>query len=214
MFVAARSPSTALMDNIRRKQMAWIAAILEAKGWKRQNLAEAAAISPATLTKFFNDPLNAAQLNTRTVEKIAAISPLPPYATDVVVGMGEPEATPFNFEDASTTIARAVAAIKNGQNGLDPWVLGNDANEAAGYRRGDIVMVDLNATPQDGDLVCAQVFGARDAETIFRFYEAPFLTAASTRHQLYKTVLINPAYVQIRGVVVASLRPRPERLAS
>lgn len=81
MLLDARPPRFSVVENIRRKQIAWITAILELTSWKRQNLAEKAGVSPATLTKFFNDPKNFASLDHRTVERLAAVSPLPPYDT-------------------------------------------------------------------------------------------------------------------------------------
>lgn len=69
----------AIVENPRRKQLDWIGAILEHKGWRPSRLAKAAKIDHSTLSKFLNDPLNAAHLNSTSVEKIAAAGGIPPY---------------------------------------------------------------------------------------------------------------------------------------
>jgi hypothetical protein len=57
--------------------------------------------------------------------------------------------------------------------------------------------------------VCAQVYdmGGR-AKTVFRIFEHPFLVAASIDPSLHRPLLIDNRAIMVRGVVVASMRPR------
>jgi len=92
--------------------------------------------------------------------------------------------------------------------GVDPWVMKSRALEHAGYLPGDILIVDLNAKPQDGDAVCAQIYDRNGkTETAFRIYEYPFLIAASADPDLRRPVLVDNERASIRGVVMASIRP-------
>ena len=62
----------------RRKQLAWVRAILETNRWTPTRLAREAGISQSTLAKFLGDSLNAAQLSLRSVDKIALVAPIAP----------------------------------------------------------------------------------------------------------------------------------------
>ena len=199
----------------RRKQLAWIQAILATNRWTATRLAREASISQSTLAKFLGDPLDAAHLSLRSVEKIAQVSPLAPYSTEPPAhgrGFGEADALPFEAEDNDDPATRSVAAAKGGRNHVDPWVLRSRALETAGYMPGDVLIVDLNAQPQDGDVVCAQVYDrAGNAETVFRLLERPFLVSATLVRGHFKPILIDDDQVAVRGVVVASVRPRQIR---
>ncbi len=202
----------ALVENARRKQVAWVEAILDHRKWRPTKLAREAGIDQSTLSKFLNDPLNAAQLNTLSVEKIATAGGIPPYQTQPVPvprGLVEGEATPYVAETADVALSRAIHAARGGKNGIDPWVMRSRALELAGYLPGDILMIDLNAEPQDGDAVCAQVYDKIGrAETVMRLYERPFLVASTTDRTLGRPLLIDDDRVQVRGVVIASFRAR------
>lgn len=199
------------VDNIRRKQLAWLQAIYDETGWNQSGLARRAGISHAALSKFRNDKSNAAKLDTDTVAKIAAVSPVPHYENSSALppGFTEREATPLDIESQTDPILqRLVSLAKGGQNGLDPWVLNNRAIENLGYTPGDILMVDLNAVPEDGDVVCAQVFDRMgNPETAFRVFYRPYLMGASDLRQYLRPIPVDDR-VHIRGVVVAGIKPR------
>jgi hypothetical protein len=209
-----------LVENVRREQLDWVKATLEYHQWNPTRLAREAGISQSTLSKFINDPSNMARLETNSVEKLKRVSPFPPYQTvlqPTARGFAEHEAEPFDEHaaDQDPYVERAVAAISNGRNGIAPWSLRSRALETAGYLPGDVLLVDLNAKPQDGDAVGAQVYDrAGNAETVFRIYEAPYLQAATYQRGLFKPLLIDGDRVVVRGVVVTSIRPRLSLLAS
>lgn len=196
----------------RGKQLAWVRAILGLRQWTPTRLAREAKISQSTLAKFLGDPLNAAHLSLRSVEKLAAVSPLPPYLTEAAHharGFGEADAQPFDLPAGDDPAARAVAAAKSKFGNLDPWVLQTRALEAAGFLPGDILIVDLNERAVDGDVVCAQVYDRMgNAETVFRLLERPFLLTATLDRRPVKPLLIDNEQIVLRGVVVASIRPR------
>lgn len=201
----------AIVENPRRKQLEWISAILEHKGWRPSTLAKAARIDHSTLSKFLNDPLNAAHLNSTSVEKIAAAGGIPPYHRQAIGqprGFAESEAE-LLLDMPSNAIAAAIDSLKGNQSGADAWVMKSRALENAGFLPGDILIVDMNAEARDGDAVCVQLYDrAGRAETAFRIFESPFIVAASTDPDLRRPVLVDNERAIIRGVVTASLRPR------
>ena len=206
------------METSRRKQLAWIKAIMDETGLTMAGLAKKAGLSHATLSKFLNDPDNLRELDTRTVGKLAAVSPIPHYENArgaMPEGFDEHEAHPFDeAQSDDELVSRAVAALKNGKNTVEPWVLSTDALENAGYRSGDVLVVDFSAVPRPGDIVCAQIYDLQGgAETAFRIYHKPFLVASSNNPRHLAPTLIDQR-VDVRGVVTASLRPRLSRLAS
>lgn len=200
-----------LVGNLRRKQLAWFEAVLLHRNWNMSQLAEAAGVNPSTLSKFRNDEENVKQLSTRVVERIAEASGLPAYDTRPPVkprGFVEGEALHYEGSGADAMNA-AVSAVRRDANGLDPWVLRSRALETAGYLEGDVLMVDFNAEPRAGDVVCAQVVDPSGGNrTIMRIYEDPYLVSASMDPALLKPLHVGRDPVVLRGVVVASFRPR------
>lgn len=206
-----------VMENSRRKQIAWVKAIISETGWNQSELARRAGITHATLSKFLNDPNNSAELATATVVKLQAVSPIPHYENArgaMPEGFDEAEAEPYDPGSQDTLITRAVEALKGASNHVQPWILRTNALENAGYRWGDILAVDMSAIPKPGDVVIAQIYDNQGgAETAFRIYHKPYLVASSNSPRHLAPTLIDQR-VDVRGVVVASLRPRLSRLAS
>lgn len=200
-----------LVENVRRKQLAWIAAILEHKKWRPSRLAREAGIDHSTLSKFLNDADNIAQLGTTSIEKIAALKIIPPYQTQppaLPAGLEAGETAPYVPVSGDPAMA-VLTALRAGRNGVDAWILHSRALENAGYVAGDILVVDLNADPKPGDAVCAQVYDrSGKAETVIRLYEHPFLVAATMDGTFFRPLLVDNDMVVIRGVVIGSYRRR------
>lgn len=200
-----------IVENVRRKQLNWVQAIMAMRHWNASQLAEMADIDQSTLSKFLNDKTGTAQLSSRTVEKVAIAGGLPPYqsvAAPVPRGFAEAEATPY-VTTATDTVAEAVARFTQGHNGVDAWTMQSRALELAGFMAGDVLVVDMNATPRDGDVICVQIYDRNGkAETAFRIYEKPYIVAASADPGLRRPMLLDGDRVVARGVVVASLRSR------
>lgn len=211
-----RIVSTTEPTSLRRRQLAWLQAMLDFRTWNVTRLAREAGVSQSTLAKFLNDPENLAQLSTNTVEKLAQAGGIRPYETTPTVhprGLSEREAERFEGLPEQPAFSKLIAALATG-NSVVPWILNTRALESFGYMPGDVLMVDLNATPRDGDVVCAQLYDRNgEAETVFRILEYPFLVAATLDRRTVKPILVSNDTVAIRGVVTSSHRPRLAQLA-
>lgn len=200
-----------VVENVRQRHLDWVNFILQTRNWSRNRLSKEAGINPSTLTKFFNGRDGTGLLQSYTIERIQQASGIPAFETSlpqVQRGLSEDESVRYEAE-VTSAVPPAVEALRGARNGVDPWILRSRALEAAGYLPGDILIVDLNAAPRSGDVVCAQVYDrAGKAETVMRVYEHPFLVAATFDPSLFKPLLVDNDRVQVRGVVVASFRER------
>jgi len=123
--------------------------------------------------------------------------------------MYEPEAAPFQPAPQQHGPAAAALAVIETEH-VAAWTLRSRALECAGYLPGDQLLIDMQATPRRGDIVCAQVYNNNlgVAETIMRLYEPPYLVAATYDQSLRRPLVADDDSVVIMGVCVASLRPR------
>lgn len=201
----------AMEDSLRRRQLKWVDAVMEYRGWTQTYWARLAGVSPSGLSKFINDPLNKAQLAQRTMDDLAKVAGIPVLATNMQAhgrGFSEGEATPY-AEAGNEGVAGAIAAFTGGRSGTDPWIMQSDALELAGVLRGDILVVDMNARPIDGDVVCAQIYNRHGtADTVFRIYEHPYLVASCSDPRMRRPALIEDNRALVRGVVIATVRAR------
>jgi transcriptional regulator with XRE-family HTH domain len=200
-----------LVENVRRKHLNWVQAIMATRHWNPSQLASHADIDHSTLSKFLNDKTSTAQLSSRTIEKLALAGGMPPFQLVPAAsprGFAEAEATPYEAGPMDP-MAVIIGHITAQSNTIDTWVLQSRALELAGYMPGDVLLVDLNAEPHNGDVVCVQIYDRSGrAETAFRIYEKPYIVAASIDPALRRPMLLDGDHVTARGVVIASLRPR------
>ncbi len=196
----------ALMDT-RDEQRAWLSKVIASTGIPPTTLAQKAGLAPTTLTRFLNNPEHASALSARTISSVEKFTGLRFGGNPEAVGFQESEATPFDF-GSDEELADRVKAIMRG-NSSHPWVLRTRALEIAGFHPGDVVLVDLNAEPIAGDVVCAQLydFNKMRAETVFRLYEPPYLQGSTFDRTQMAPILIDKN-VGIKGPVVFLLRPR------
>jgi transcriptional regulator with XRE-family HTH domain len=198
-------------NNLRRKQLAWLEAVLLHKNWNMSDLSRAAGVNASTISKFRSDADNVQQLSTRVVEKIANASGIPPYDTAAPAkprGFAEVEAESYQAMPGDP-LALSIGAARGNRNGIDAWVLRSRALETAGYLDGDVLMVDLNAEPRSGDVVCAQIYDDKGgAKTVFRILEDPYIIAASSDPAVMRPWHVGRDPVVLRGVVIQSFRPR------
>lgn len=202
---------TGIEDDARRVVRDWLHLIRERTGWSWSKIATAAGVARSTVTNAANDPDYPNVMGTTTITKISRATGIPPPVLptgldDRAAGLAEPEAVPYRI--AGTSHDALIEAYTAASASLVPWELRTRALELAGYLPGDIVILDMNARPADGDVVCAQVydFAASQAKTIWRRYQAPYLLAASTETEL--PVRADDKTAAIKGVVVLSIRPR------
>lgn len=204
--------NTCLVENTRQKHLNWISAIMERKGWKHTQLAREAGIDASTLSRFINETNPGSRLSTFSIDKIAALNILPPFETasaPAVRGLSENEATPYEAKPNDIVLKLIIDALKHGKNSIDAWQLHSRALEYAGYIPGDIMLIDLNEAPHDGDVVCAQVYNRNGtAETVLRIFEHPWLVSATGDSASRKPLLVDNDRVVIRGTLMTSVRPR------
>lgn len=197
---------------------AWLKAVLEKTGLDPTGLAHKAGVHPSTLTRFVNNENVTHDLSRRTIsgiEKVTGIAYGEHRVRPRVLQVSEPEAQAYVIDspDNDRRIDEAVRYLLQAQNGLDPWRLKSRALELAGYLPGDVLIVDLNAEPEDGDAVVAQNYEG-GTETIFRLYQKPYLVAAAVDRVPRRPLLVDDDSVMIRGVVIAMFRPRKGHLAA
>lgn len=197
----------------------WLTEALAQRGETPTALARKAGVSQSTLTRFLADA-DGTMLSMRTMAKLVHVIGRPPPGLETTArtanphvpqpeNFREPEAEPYSVADLpSDPVTRALAALTEGRNAADVWVLRTAALRNAGYLPGDLVIVDLNATPKRGDIVCAQVYewAKKTAETIFRIYEPPYLVAAGDLPNLRKPLVVDENQIIIKGVVTQLLR--------
>lgn len=198
------------VENDRRRQLAYVDLVLKTRRWNVAELARASGIHPTTFSKFLNDPENKARLQPSKLAQIETVSGVAYSDFGSVRGFEETESEPFNVSAAQTPTQVAIAGYKRDRNGIDPWILNSSCLELAGYLPGDILIVDLNAQPRNGDVVCAQVYRQTRAETVFRILEDEYLISATVDRQKFKPLRLDNLTnnVIVRGVVIASIRER------
>ena len=98
---------------------------------------------------------------------------------------------------------------------MTPWTIATRAVELEGILPGDVVLLDLNATPKPGDIVCAQVYDWKRmrAETVIRLFDrAPpvdLLIPRSLDPAFRSTLVVDGERVILKGVMLPHrLRPQ------
>jgi transcriptional regulator with XRE-family HTH domain len=194
--------------------------IIDRTGWTITELANRAGLDHSTLTRFMAGGREGHVLRFSTIRKLESVSGLgftgqgnfaKPLgeAKGHTGGFAENEAVPYRPGQESASDGVIAAAIGQ-KNTADAWVLRSRALEGLGYRPGDVLIVDLAAHPQPGDVVCAQVVDWQKgvAETVFRSYRPPCLVAVTPDESLLQPHIIDHAAVTIKGVVTHLIRRR------
>jgi transcriptional regulator with XRE-family HTH domain len=200
--------------SISVEQRGYLNTVLQRTGWSQSELALRAGLDPSTLSRFLSGDREGHSLRPATIRKIEKVSGIS-FSTNknepdtVAQGFAEAEAEPLTVIPASPMNA-IVAALANGHRNVDPWTLRSNALESAGFRPGDIVIVALGDTPLSGDVVCAQHYdwSTGKAETLFRIFQPPYLVAASPDPAFMRPLVVDDAKVQIKGVVINTIRSR------
>lgn len=205
------------MPTVKESQQQWVQAVMAYLGVKSYNaLAVVAGIDPSLIQKPFN-PNYKGKFGSDTLASIAKAANLRVMEfPNRPMGLSEAEAEPFRYDERSDAIEanvdRAVRELTKGRNGRDPWTINSHALELSGIMPGDVMIVDLNMSPQPKDIVCAQIFdfSSMKAETVFRVYDPPYLMINSLRFGVQKPLLVDNHQIVIRGVVDVVLRRRQQ----
>lgn len=205
-------------------QRAYLDDVVAQSGQTLSAIARAANINPSTLTRFRNRDDHAGALSYLTIASIADVTgvpapveilgePAPTPGASRSRGMRETEAEPY-LADTTSDLDKAVAAFVADRNHVVPWELKSRSLEFEGWKSGDILAVDLNIRPGDGDIVCVQLYDWNNhaaTQTVFRVYEAPFVMAAGPVEGGRKPRLVDNENVAIKGVVTGMFRGRQMR---
>lgn len=188
------------MTNRRDEQLELINDLMIRLDLSANQIASSAGLQPSTLYRFL-DPASDSELRTHTERKIRKAFKLPEANG---AGFSEPEA-----------VAIGAAPSLPGPETLAEQSLGlfrvqSRSMETADILPGDVIAVALNRAPQPHDIVCAQVFDAvtGEAETLFRWFETPYLVAGCSAAHLRKPILIEKTTVIVKGPAVELYRKR------
>lgn len=195
-------------------QRSYLDSVMQRTGWSQSELALRAGLDPSTLSRFLSGDRQGHSLRPATIRKIESVSGIGFGASNKESeprpeGFAEAEAEPLSIIPASPMNA-IVEALTRGHRNVDPWTLRSRALESAGFLPGDIVIVALGETPLSGDVVCAQLYdwSTGKAETVFRIFQPPYLVAASPDPAFMRPHVVDDAKVQIKGVVINTIRNR------
>ena len=193
----------------------WIRAVSRHLNLSASQLAEAAGVSPSTLTRYLNDASGSIGISQKTLDAVANYSGVPPHhfpGARKAGGLREPDALPYDAANtpASDPVRKTVAAWIDGANGRDAWVMKGWALDMSGVLPGDILVIDQNRRPRSGDIVCGQVadWQTGQAETVMRLYEAPYIMTNSAKLGPSRPLQVDDDIVSVRGVAIAVLRVR------
>lgn len=197
------------------QQRAWLQAVLAALQLSPTGLAKRAGVNPATLTRFLNSPEWPHELRPQTIRSLETASGMAFGGEERPTGLRESEASRYDAggEELWDAVIRQTIGCSNG---VDPWLLQSSCLEEEGYLPGDILLVDLNATPRAGDIVCVQKYewSQERPQTLFRLYEPPYVVAAARGPGLRKPLVVDNDNIFVRGVVIGTVRPRPSTRAA
>lgn len=194
-------------QKLRERHKAWLADLAERQSLTLTAIARAAGLDQSALTRFMNDDERGATLDSLTIaavmEATGAPAPFEQAGTPTANGLAEREAEPYR--PTPTELAMAPAGAEH----LAWFILKARTLEYEGYRPGDRMIVDINRSPNPGDIVCAQFYNwqkPQDTQTVFRLYEPPSLLTAGPVDNNRRARLIDGENVIVKGVLRAMVR--------
>lgn len=202
------------MTTLRDQQIAWLDHISKSSGLTITEIARAAKLHPSSLTRFKSKNDSGHTLTSKTVKKIEDATRVPAYEsrqTPVIQAFSEEEAKPFiAMDNPGNPVETALKAATKEANHIQLWTLKTNGLAAVGYLPGMVVAVDQEATPKNGDAVCAQKYDFRrgTAETLFRVFRHPYLLTASDLGEPGQPEIVDNENVVIVGVIVGGFRLR------
>ncbi|MBX3580100.1 MAG: hypothetical protein KF723_23095 [Rhizobiaceae bacterium] len=190
----------------------WVRAVARHLNLSPSDLALKSGLAASTVTRYINDRSGTIGISQRSLDAIAEFSGVPVHVMPGQRrpgGMSEADAVPFDT-DANPKpdwIKQAVSEARSQSNAVDAWVMKGWSLDQVGVQPGDILLVDMNLRPKTGDIVCAQItdWATGTAETVFRRFDPPFLTAHSGKLGPQKPDLVDDDRVAVRGVVTARI---------
>ena len=148
---------------LREAQKRWLDQVRSISGVTLTEIARRANMNPSSLTQFYNKEHRAGTLETLSLRRISDAMGVP-VSSDALgeagplnSGFREIEAEPYQI-DLRSPVSAAVDAMIDDRDHVHPWTLRSNALDMAGYRPGDILIVDLNGKPSAGDIVYSNLF--------------------------------------------------------
>lgn len=209
-----------MTDQRIEKLRAYLRHACDTAGVSATALARRAGVAPSTLNRFLNEDPPPSVPGNSTLKKIAEASGIEPFGrytqTPQMDGLSEDHAafisdafTPpgTELEDGAHAGQMLLAHFQKTRSQTSLWQVKGAAMEGAGLSDGDQVIVDLNAAPERGNLVLAQLYDwtLGTARTVFRLWDPPYLVAASRTPLEHRPELAGEQ-AQVKGVVLFSIR--------
>lgn len=197
----------------------WVESNAERMRLTPTGLAKELGMTVSRLTKFMYDPAYKPTLKPDAVRRLEEHfeEPVPAetgFPSTLRRGLSEAEAVPYTFDGRDSASHLAVLSVVADSNARAPFQIRSRALELRGLAPGDIAIVDLNAAPSDGDVVCAQIYDVRrgTAQTVFRLWHRAgglaVLTAATMDRSVEKPVVVDDDTVSVRGIVIHTVSSR------
>lgn len=201
----------ACMADIHDEMRAWLQGVLVKSGMSPYALARKAGVSTTTITRGL-DPTTKHTLSSPTIAKIRAAigeaTPAPTMPVQVMTFQPVDDEELHSIGAGQTGDGRVDEAMRfllQNEPALVAWRVSTRALETAGYLPGDVVMMDPDTAPIDGDaVIAAQTQGG----LALRVFQKPYLVSAAADRVMRRPLLVDDMSVSIRGVVVAMFRPR------
>lgn len=197
---------------VREAQRAWLSSIVASSGKSLTEIAKVSDVSHTTLTRF-NRPDYAGTLNMLTIQQIADAMKVPvPGGIDPeprprrAIATGDAEAVDLTSE---TDLRGAIEKLA-GNREASALRMTSRALELRGYLPGDVLLIDGNEAPREGDIVVAtfQEFADSPPQLLVRVFEKLVLTAATLQTELTRPVIVDGDRVNVIGVVTDLVRTR------
>jgi len=195
----------------RAKKVAWIKQMLASSDESASNLARKAGFSETTLTRFISNPETASVPKDTTLNKIAAASNLPRFSKeDDGSAPDRAEIIPGDEQESSPELTEFI----NISNDLTCYRQQGNMLDRAGILDGDLLFVDHNATPRNGDVVFVALRdeAANEATSVFRLFHntghiSVVLTASNANLDVSSLFqIVDGVNAVIYGVVKYTLR--------
>lgn len=208
----AKARTTARAE-VREAQRAWLSGIVASTGKTLTEIAKVSHVSHTTLTRF-NRPDYDGTLNSFTVQQIADAMkvPMPKGAEpEQRTRRQSPQRDAEEVDPKGGDLPTgALADLIGKRRNIRVIRLLTRALELRGYLPGDLLIVDGDEQPREGDIVSASIqeFADSRPEILVRVFEKLVLTAATLDPELTKPVLVDGDRATVTGVVTDLLRTR------
>lgn len=170
-------------------------------------IAKKAGISPTTVYRWLDPD---APFET-SLSKLRQVAKKFGERLPAELGLGGEPAEGFSEGDLVAFVGAAAELPAKPEHNVGRWRITNEVLNLEGFRPGDIVDFDLQARPQRGDIVVAQVYDQQQgtAETVLRQYQPPYLVTRSSDPTVDARILaVDGEEVIVRGVFLRMTRTR------